>query len=72
MASSNQTRTANDFLQSIGVNTHLSWQDLAGYANPSVVEKSIAYLGATHVRDGIPYTYGVRISAERLSFRSEL
>jgi len=56
MASSNQTRTANDFLQSIGVNTHLSWQDLAGYANPSVVEKSIAYLGATHVRDGIPYT----------------
>jgi len=56
MASSNQTRTANDFLQSIGVNTHLSWQDLAGYATPSVVEKSIAYLGATHVRDGIPYT----------------
>ena len=28
----------------------------AGYASPSVVEQSIAYLGATHVRDGIPYT----------------
>ena len=50
------TRTAWSFLQTVGVNTHLAWQDTAGYANASVVEKSIAYLGATHVRDGIPYT----------------
>jgi len=49
------THTVWSFLQSVGVNTHISWQDTAGYANASVVEKSIAYLGATHVRDGIPY-----------------
>lgn len=49
------THTTWNFLQSVGVNTHMSWQDTAGYANAAVVEKSISYLGATHVRDGIPY-----------------
>ena len=49
-------RTWN-FTQSIGVNTHMSWQGQYAYANVQVVENSLAYLGATHVRDGIPYAY---------------
>ena len=45
-----------DFIHSIGVNTHISWQNSgSAYANVSAVENSLAYLGATHVRDGIPY-----------------
>ncbi len=46
-----------DFTQSIGVNTHMSWQGQYAYANVQVVENSLAYLGATHVRDSIPYNY---------------
>jgi len=43
------------FDQSIGVNTHMSWQDPgSGYADAAIVEASIAYLGVTHVRDGAP------------------
>jgi hypothetical protein len=50
--------TASSFTQSIGVNTHLDWQNPgSGYANVAVVEASLAYLGVTHVRDGVPYTY---------------
>ncbi len=46
------------FTQSIGVNTHMSWQNPgSAYANVRVVENSLAYLGASHVRDGIPYIY---------------
>lgn len=56
MAGAGTTYRTWNFSQSIGVNTHISWQDVAGYANPSVVEQSIAYLGAARVRDGIPYT----------------
>ncbi len=46
-----------NFDQSIGVNTHMDWQNPgSSYANVSVVEASLAYLGATHVRDGIPFS----------------
>jgi hypothetical protein len=52
------TYRAWNFTQSIGVNTHISWQNQgSAYANPAVVEQCIAYLGATHVRDGVPYQY---------------
>ncbi len=44
------------FTQSIGVNTHIDWQNPgSSYANVTVVEASLAYLGVTHVRDGVPY-----------------
>lgn len=48
------TSGAWNFTQSIGVNSHISWG--GGYASSAIVQQSIAYLGATHVRDGIPYT----------------
>ena len=54
MGLSETTNRAWSFNQSIGVDTHIGWE--GGYAISSVVEQSIAYLGATHVRDGIPYT----------------
>jgi hypothetical protein len=43
---------AGVFLDSIGVNTHLGYLNTA-YANTSLVESCLAYLGIDHVRDGI-------------------
>ena len=54
MSALGTTSRAWNFTQSIGVNSHISWG--GGYANPAIVQQSITYLGATHVRDGIPYT----------------
>jgi hypothetical protein len=46
-----------NFGQSIGVNTHIDWQGSgSSYADVAVVEASLAYLGVTHVRDGIPFS----------------
>jgi hypothetical protein len=51
-----QATRVGSFLQSLGVNTHMSWQNPGmGYANVANVESDIAYLGVTHVRDGLPY-----------------
>jgi hypothetical protein len=47
---------AEDFIQSIGVGTMISWADTP-YGNTSVVENSIAYLGVDHVRDGAPLSW---------------
>jgi hypothetical protein len=48
---------ARNFDQSIGVNTHIDWQGSgSSYADVAIVEASLAYLGATHVRDGIPFS----------------
>ncbi|HTR34915.1 MAG TPA: hypothetical protein VMH80_03365 [Bryobacteraceae bacterium] len=41
------------FIQSIGVNTHLSWTGTT-YANIQNNENDIAYLGISHVRDAAP------------------
>ena len=36
----------------------MSWQDPgSGYISAQAVENSVAYLGATHVRDSVPYNY---------------
>lgn len=46
-----------NFGQTIGVNAHMAWQNPgSAYADVAVVEASLAYLGATHVRDGVPYS----------------
>ena len=44
---------AADFLNSLGVNVHLSYNDTS-YANSTLVAASLAYLGVTNVRDGLP------------------
>ncbi|WP_252955023.1 hypothetical protein [Siccirubricoccus soli] len=47
---------AADFLGTIGVNTHIAWQDGASaYANQGNITKAIEYLGVKYVRDGVPY-----------------
>ncbi|MFC7538728.1 hypothetical protein ACFQU2_03705 [Siccirubricoccus deserti] len=48
-------RTAN-FLDTIGVNTHINWQDSgSAYANQETIKEAIEYLGVGYVRDGVPY-----------------
>jgi hypothetical protein len=49
---------AEGFVQSIGVNTHMSWQD-PGYswATPAYVESAMAYLGVYHIRDAAPLSW---------------
>jgi chitodextrinase len=42
----------------IGVNVHLAWQDVA-YADATVINNSMTYLGARFARDGAPYTSGI-------------
>ena len=50
------TARALDFTNTIGVNTHISWKSPgSAYADAGVTARSLAYLGATYVRDGIPF-----------------
>ncbi len=56
MPSNTNTVRAADFTQSIGVNTHISWKGGgSSYANAGVIQRSLAYLGVSHVRDGVPF-----------------
>jgi hypothetical protein len=48
-----QAIAAGSFIESLGVNTHTTYLNTA-YANTSLVENSLAYLGIDHIRDGIP------------------
>ena len=50
MPVSNPAVRSADFINSIGVDTHLSYFDTA-YANQDMVLSDLAYLGVTHVRD---------------------
>src|SRR5689334_20299229 len=50
-----QAVRAEGFVQSIGVNQHISWSGTP-YADLSVAESDIAYLGIDHVRDAAPYS----------------
>src|SRR5207302_3760619 len=45
--------SSRDFVQSIGVNVHLSYMNTP-YANVGIVESSLAYLGVSSVRDHMP------------------
>lgn len=57
-----QAQRTDDFVQSIGVNLHLGWWDTVGWsvvggnwtATETKVRSELAYLGVTHVRDGVP------------------
>ncbi len=44
---------ANDFIDAIGVNTHLAWD--GPWANAGAVDAAIAMLGVKHLRDSTPY-----------------
>ena len=53
MATPTQAARAEDFIQSIGVNTHLSASSTT-YGNVQTVENQLSYLGVDHVRDVAP------------------
>ncbi len=56
MPSVSNVSRVHDFTQSIGVNTHISWKSAdSSYNDPSITLRSLTYLGATHVRDGVPF-----------------
>jgi len=48
-----QARSANDFVESIGVNTHLGYSDTAYGNYRGLLKPSLLYLGVRHIRDGI-------------------
>ena len=48
---------AATFLDRLGINLHMSYTD-GEYANVSNVKDDLAYLGITHVRDGVPDSNG--------------
>jgi hypothetical protein len=50
--SSEKARSAYDFVNSIGVNTHLNYFDRT-YGNMQLVERELASIGIRHVRDGV-------------------
>jgi hypothetical protein len=52
------------FLDTIGVNTHLGYLNTA-YANTSLVESSLAYLGIDHIRDSIPELNSLNAAGEK-------
>lgn len=54
MASTTAVRAA-DFLNTIGVNTHINWQGSGlAYTDQEAVRNSLQYLGIKYVRDGAP------------------
>ena len=50
--SSEKAKSAYDFVNSIGVNTHLNYFDRT-YGNFQLVERELKSIGIRHVRDGI-------------------
>jgi len=56
MAATAVNLRAAELVDTIGVNTHISWQDSgSAYANQTTIKDAIAYLGVHYVRDGVPY-----------------
>ncbi len=51
-ASAETARSADDFVSSIGVNTHLTYDDTA-YGNFNLVRERLRELGVRHIRDGL-------------------
>lgn len=47
-----EAKTAQSFVESIGVNVHMSYDDTA-YGDPPAVRAAVRELGVRHVRDGI-------------------
>jgi hypothetical protein len=48
-----QTKSANSFVDSIGVNTHVDYTDTAYGQYETLLKPSLTYLGVRHIRDGI-------------------
>jgi hypothetical protein len=48
-----QTQSANSFVDSIGVNTHVDYTDTAYGQYDAALKPSLMYLGVRHIRDGI-------------------
>src|ERR1700736_2033678 len=71
MVASVQAARAAAFTNSIGVNNHLGWLGTP-FANLSLVEADLAYLGVSHVRDEAPVSYMVpayeTLAAEGIKF----
>jgi hypothetical protein len=53
--SGEQARTADSFLESLGVNVHLTYFD-TGYGDFEVIKKRLVDLGVRHLRDGAQFT----------------
>src|SRR5262245_22988483 len=49
---SEKAQSAYDFVNSIGVNTHLNYFDVT-YGNFQLVERELTSIGIRHVRDGV-------------------
>jgi hypothetical protein len=52
-ASKHQAQSANSFVDSIGVNTHVDYTDTAYGQYETLLKPSLTYLGVRHIRDGI-------------------
>jgi hypothetical protein len=46
-------QSARAFGDSVGVNTHIGWEDTPGYANFDAVRSRMLELGVRHIRDGV-------------------
>jgi hypothetical protein len=69
-----QAKNANSFVESIGVNTHVNYDDTAYGDYEVLLKPSLLYLGVRHIRDGLadddfmlnPYrdllNYGIRVT----------
>jgi hypothetical protein len=69
-----QAKNANSFVESIGVNTHVNYDDTAYGDYEVLLNPSLLYLGVRHIRDGLadddfmlnPYrdllNYGIRVT----------
>jgi hypothetical protein len=57
MPSGSQAISATDFVNSIGVNVHLSWQNTV-YGDQAAVTKALSFLGVHQLRDGPPSSGG--------------
>ncbi|MDQ0325871.1 hypothetical protein J2R99_001720 [Rhodopseudomonas julia] len=52
--------SADAFVDTIGVNTHLNWTDTA-YARAGLVESELVYLGIDNLRDVIPLNFQAKV-----------
>ncbi|SCZ42152.1 hypothetical protein SAMN03080610_02870 [Afifella marina DSM 2698] len=52
--------SADAFVDTIGVNTHLNWTDTA-YARAGLVESELVYLGIDNLRDVIPLDFQAKV-----------
>ncbi len=54
-----QAASVNSFINSVGVNAHLTWSNTTGYSSAQNVENAVAYLGVKNIRDGDPFSWAL-------------